>query len=514
MNNDKKGDAGGDFPTIEPAVITLTPETPAAADGDRRRRSPLVWAALALLLLAVAGVIFVLPGWVGPASPPPAASAPASSTGGPTAGPATPAGKGGGATPWSEAQQTELRKQSQALLQQMLDLQQDLKQHHVEQWAGDSYKQALETAQQGDDAYAAQQFEQALAHYRQAREALQGLKDGMPQVYADAMAGGRQALVDGDAKQADTAFATALLIRPGDTAAQRGKQRAATLDQVLALIDKGDQQRQNGQLQAARESYAAALDLDKDAGRARQGLEQVNTELREQEYRRHMSAGYAALEQKQPEQARAAFKAALQIKAGDGTARAGLEQAEQQITNRRIEAAIAAARQAAAGEDWQAAVDQYRQALSLDASLTAAQEGLRRTQHRLDLDRRLQETINNPLRLADDKVYEQARALGREALAVDQPGPRLKGQIADLARVVRQAGTPVTVPLRSDNQTRVTIYKVADLDPFEATSVSLTPGHYVAVGSRPGYRDVRVEFTVRAGQPPDPVVIQVSEKIP
>jgi len=42
--------------------------------------------------------------------------------------------------------------------------------------------------------------------------------------------------------------------------------------------------------------------------------------------------------------------------------------------------------------------------------------------------------------------------------------------------------------------TDVSIYKVGKLGNFTETELTLRPGIYVAVGSRPGYRDVRLEF--------------------
>jgi hypothetical protein len=48
---------------------------------------------------------------------------------------------------------------------------------------------------------------------------------------------------------------------------------------------------------------------------------------------------------------------------------------------------------------------------------------------------------------------------------------------------------------------------------FEQTSMALKPGNYVAVGRRPGFRDVREEFTVGFGQTPDSVVVQCVERV-
>jgi hypothetical protein len=43
--------------------------------------------------------------------------------------------------------------------------------------------------------------------------------------------------------------------------------------------------------------------------------------------------------------------------------------------------------------------------------------------------------------------------------------------------------------------------------------VTLRPGTYVAVGSRPGFRDVRMEFRVAPEIEMQPVVVQCEEQI-
>ena len=72
---------------------------------------------------------------------------------------------------------------------------------------------------------------------------------------------------------------------------------------------------------------------------------------------------------------------------------------------------------------------------------------------------------------------------------------------------------PIRVQLISDNVTSVSIYKVGKLGSFATRELSLRPGTYVAVGSRPGYRDVRLEFLVGPELEPKPVVIRCEEAI-
>jgi hypothetical protein len=55
--------------------------------------------------------------------------------------------------------------------------------------------------------------------------------------------------------------------------------------------------------------------------------------------------------------------------------------------------------------------------------------------------------------------------------------------------------------------------KVARLGRFSDKTLQLKPGNYTLLGSRDGYRDVRVQFSVRAGQAPPSLGISCTDKI-
>ena len=92
-------------------------------------------------------------------------------------------------------------------------------------------------------------------------------------------------------------------------------------------------------------------------------------------------------------------------------------------------------------------------------------------------------------------------------------GTELAGKRDELSRLLKRAATPLQVQLVSDNATDVSVYKVGKLGTFETHELTLRPGKYVAVGSRPGYRDVRLEFLVGPEQEAKPIVIRCEEAI-
>ena len=511
------------FVPIKPVAVDLTAGAGAREQNNKRLRArPLLWLGSAAALCIAIIVFFVLPHWgptlvvesgdaagrIGPTAPDtvpmPAAGNTPQSTGGATAS---------GDAPWRKAQQFSVRKESQEILQQLLDAQKALEQSGVTLWGRKDYERAIEHARSGDAEYSRQNFTRALDHYTAALEIFNGLLDGMEQLFTDSMAAGATALAAGDAAAAGEAFGVALAIDPIDRTALLGMERAGTLTQVMDLVDEGDSLLRAGKAKEAVALYQQALEIDSHSERAEQQLQQAESQIRENEFNLAMSSGFSLLEQGRSGQAHEAFSAALKLKPRSRAARNGLEQAQHRITSEKINEALKRAGAAEQNEDWQGAVSAYDVALKLDGSLGNAREARQRAELRNEIHTRLEQILARPERLFDAGVYNEVAGFRDRIQALSEPGPVLARQLAGLNRILALADTPVTVELRSDNLTLVTVYKVGELGYFTSKTLSLRPGNYMAVGRRDGYRDVRVEFFVDPDQAMQPVVVSSSEKI-
>ena len=100
-----------------------------------------------------------------------------------------------------------------------------------------------------------------------------------------------------------------------------------------------------------------------------------------------------------------------------------------------------------------------------------------------------------------------------EALDTAPSGPRLESQIARLEALLEQASTPVAVVLESDEYTDVVVYQVGRLGTFSRHELNLKPGAYTVVGSRDGYRDVRLRLIVHPGSSPKPLAVKCTERL-
>lgn len=506
------------FEQIRPAAIRLSAAEPAAsapAGGRAPRRAGVprpVWIALAVLGAMAIAVIFLLPGWIATPKPAPSGPVAAPAVMTPVAPPAAPAAAGG-AAPYSQALQAQQRKDAQAALERLLELQKALKEIGVESWGAEEFAAAIRLAEEGDARYGTQDFAAAGGKYAEAVAALEDLQAKAEAVHARAMEDGLAAITAGNAVSAAEAFGTALLIRPDDADAAKGLQRAQMLDQVLALVNEGRKLLDAGRLEEAQLSFRKALELDPETAGATTGLEETRARMVDASFRDAMSRGYAALEAGQLETARKAFSEAVQLKPSAADAQGGLRDAQNRIASARIRTLLEEARTLEQAEQWQQAVARYEDALKIDANLLPGQQGRDAAARRAALDARLRQAVARPERLSDRNVRIDTAALIREASVVSDPGPELKKQIAVLTALLAQAETPVRVALQSDGQTEVVIHKVGALGRFTATETTLLPGRYVAVGTRDGFRDVRVEFEVGTTAPPPTVVVQCSEPV-
>jgi tetratricopeptide (TPR) repeat protein len=308
---------------------------------------------------------------------------------------------------------------------------------------------------------------------------------------------------------------------PDSQIVQQGFARAQTLDEVEALITRGQTLQTQGDLQAAQQQFAQAAAMDGAHQRAAALVAENRQMITDADYTAVMSQGFDLLQQAQPDAAIAAFQRALRIKPGSGEAAEAMVQTREQVTLASIAGLRAQAEAFEAAEDWQQAVAAYDSVLALDSNLIFALEGKDYSARRLQLDRLLAVNIEQPERLSDQAAYDEAQEvyrIGRDLeadLLAEQGtvGERLSQQLDTMEELLAQMQIPVEITLTSDNATNVTLYQVGQLGTFSETTLMLKPGRYVAVGTRPGYRDVREEFVVGFGRDLNALTIRCNEEV-
>ncbi len=487
---------------------------PIAESGDVRAsvdtvglRPKIVGIGLVALLLLLAGVVFLLPKAVvrDTTDARPAAAEESAD--------AEPSGSAGGdATPRRD-ERVLSREQAEQVLGRLLAKMRTLEGRAVERWGGLPWKRAGEAYQAGDAAYLARDYDSAAERYAEAIAFADPLLEQVDVVFRETLAAAEEALENADTAEALRLYELAVAISPSHGPALAGLARAQNLDSVLALTEQGLALERDLELEAARRSFARAWEIDPQWTPARQGLDRVLAAINQMQFDARMTEGLSALENKDYLAARAAFRVARQLRPGSPEPADGLLQVDQGLRLDDIAALERRAQSLEADERWQAAVEAYESILELDGNLTFANEGLARAKRMTALHAQLEGYIEDPDALSSPRNMQIATQLVVDITRMPSPGPRLLSQRDELSRLLKRAATPLTVQIVSDNLTEVSIFKVGRLGTFAQTELSLRPGTYVAVGSRPGYRDVRLEFRVAPEIDMRPIVVRCEERI-
>ena len=480
-----------------------------AATAQAEKPAPWIWFGLGGLLLLALLVIFVLPSIVSEYELPLERRVDSVDI----SVAETVANTTSAISPFEEAQRALQRKEAQDVLAELLKYQTELDALDVVVWGEQEYLASLEQASIGDEYYRTQDFLLAREFYETGRVGLSSLIDSVSSVLEQTLIEAEQALIELNSAEALTKYTLALLLDPGNQLAQIGEQRALTLDDVSALLKEADDLVEDGELHQALANYREVLNMDSYNEVAAEEITAVSLLITENEFAQIMSSGYVLLQAGEPEEAVVEFQRASRLGIKLDEAQAAINQTENEIANteiNRLSGLVTAAQQ---NEQWQDAVEQYDNVLAIDSNLLFAINGRDYADKRARLDRLLVEAVGNPERFSEDEVFEEARIsyfIGRD---IENPGPRLKGQLDDLEAFLEYSLVPIDISFRSDNETEVTLLRIEDMGMFQQTSLSLKPGRYVAIGKRSGFREVREEFTVGFGLTPETVIVQCDEPI-
>lgn len=378
-------------------------------------------------------------------------------------------------------------------------------------WAKSPFENAKATASEASRAFQDRNFAAAAESYRQAADAAEALIKQIPQRLDTALTAANAAIESADQDRAQSQFELALSLHPEHPEAVKGLQRVAVMDEVQQKLAVARRLRQIDETTGARIALQEALALDPENGAAQDALASLQAQINEQAFSRAMGQALVELDSGHIDGAAQHLARAQQLRPGDSA----VKDLAVRINEVRKESRLLGLEQEAlalAGEEnWAAAVASYESALSIDPNASFANAALGQAKQRASLDAQIEDYLRRPARLQAAAVREQATRSLVRAVSIENKGPKLESQISALRAALKSATTPVPVTFRSDNQTQITIYRIGDQGRFEQRTLELKPGRYTVIGSRSGYRDVRIEIEVQEGMAP--VEIRASETL-
>lgn len=130
-----------------------------------------------------------------------------------------------------------------------------------------------------------------------------------------------------------------------------------------------------------------------------------------------------------------------------------------------------------------------------------------------ELAYRMRALVAQPTELDSKPIRREAEALVREERAIPNPDASLQALAMKLSSLVASYGKTVHVALVSDDQTQVEITQIGSFGTFMRRNLDLRPGVYTVVGTRSGYKTVRLEVTVRPGVGVQKIRVRCDEPI-
>ncbi|MEM6605796.1 MAG: hypothetical protein AAF671_08555 [Pseudomonadota bacterium] len=468
-------------------------------------RSPLLLLGLAGLVFLALIVVFALPSIVQQTRETDRGSAVAADSESPSDATNTASGDSRAAprsepasasSPFADAVEAKARSEAQDLLADLLELQETLTERGAESWAEDQMLAISSEALRGDELYRNRDFEGAISSYQSALDQALELENSIPDRVDVLIAEIERAIEAFEENEAQTKLELAELMSPFTQDLGTLGVRVGTLNEVISEAEAAAAAEEQAELGNAVSAWERAAVLDDDHKYVKSELARVRSAYLEQRFNAAMSEGYAALDDNRFDRAKDRFDRAARLKPSSSEAKTALQELSVARTASKLQSLQRRGTALADEEKWADAASVFKEALQIDGGLRFAREGLAEAEPRAQLDEAMSKILASPERLVDAAILREAESTLRQAKEISTPGTRLQGQIATAEDTLRIARTPIPVTIQSDGETEVTVYKVARLGAIQEQSLELRPGTYTAVGTRTGYRDARVKFTV------------------
>ena len=404
------------------------------------------------------------------------------------------------------------------LLRDALRLKSELEGRGVKVWGKQrlttSYTEALIALKNANTDFDSADYKKAVYGFQETIRLLNTLQTSINERFIRAVTDGRAALETENYEEALSAFKVAAAIAPEDQQVASLLKRARLLPEVIELMKKGRRLDLEGNLDAANEAFRKAANLDPEYHPVKIAANRTQRLIADRDYRDAISKAIIAIDERRFEKAAAALSAALKIKSGGDELRELQNRLEHERQAAIVEDFSRRALQSQEKEEWQAAAKKYGRILEIDPNNGTAKKGLERSKRMLKLHRQIELYIKKPERLSSDEPLDHAKRLLKAGEVSVNSGPRLAANIRQLEDLIKAASVPQKVVIKSDGKTFVTIYRIGRFGSFSQKIVSLKPGNYTAVGNRPGYRDVRIDFrVVNNAIDPTTIVVQCLERI-
>lgn len=291
------------------------------------------------------------------------------------------------------------------------------------------------------------------------------------------------------------------------------QQRIDVYSEVQDAYEQARVGRVENNIQKQRDAYAEIVALDPFREDAKQALDAIERQIRENRFNTLLASANKAIEARDFTTATQRINEAKSLKSSSS---------ELDIISKKLASLIAGSEQQkiesqvtlfADADEWKTVQMLASKGLtSFSASPTLLQakqdaDGI------LNASKRLEAYQQRPERLSDNNVRNLAQQDIEQARNYANKSAKLLTQITALEGIVDKINQPRPVTITSDNDTYIKVLGVGVVGEIKRKTIQLKPGTYRVEGSREGYRSTIKEIVVSPSDNNSPVHIVCTEKV-
>ncbi len=369
-----------------------------------------------------------------------------------------------------------------------------------------AYAATQSVFEEGKQALAQNAFSAAVDAFEETEERVQELAERGVAVVQQLLETGDARLKDLALEAASEAYEDALRIDAGNRKAIQGLEKVSALEGIQEEIAAIDLLIADGRLDAALRATEALLETRPDNPVLSDRRKSIRDLINARDFENLLAEADAAEERGDLVAAIDALEAALEIRA-DSSLVDRLRRIVEERRQIKLETTLGAAFARLQAADYPAARDLYREALSIDESSEEAQQGLERSARLLIAEVEFRENLEAAARTAEAGRFPLAATFFNRAMATRPSNLPETERERSLRQELEVQSEQVTVTIRSDNRTFVSIIGVLPPEQFRTKELSVFPDVYKVRGTRRGEADVEIELRVNAREGPKTITV-------
>lgn len=377
-----------------------------------------------------------------------------------------------------------------------------------------SYEEAVETYNNGLQAIQSGAFQDALDAFEMVNALLGDLEARAIQLKASLIDAGEEALAQYKLETARKAFTEALSLDAANAEATAGLASVESLEGIIDEVKAIMELEAAGDLEAALSGLKTLAETHPENAFIEQQIASLEESLAEREFKSLVDDSLVDEAAGNIDAAISKLEAALKIR-NDPEQAARLSKLKEQAKAARLEILLANGFSALKAGRYESARNSYREAVALAPESKEARTGLEKASSLYLADIRYSQNIAATEKLIAEGRYPLAANRFNEAMG-SRPSriSEEKQNKEDAIRTTLEAQSEeVSVTIRSDSRTYVSIIGVLPPDRFRKTELNLFPDVYKLRGTRSGYAPVEIEFKVDATQPDPTITVICSDRI-